>query len=660
MGGVFELLKQIFGLNKTETRIIYTINEIIKKCFDKSLAKISCHVVSCSVKQVTFDDFKLYISDINEGVGLSTGTFNGKMIMGCFYGAALIDALYRNYVDKNTEISYQYFLGISSDKLSKILSHSVKSDNKVKYDEIYNFIKPFDHKITEELYWSYSDFVTYKIEFDNNIFYLLINPGPHSRLIKNLKNYPDLSEIFVSIIKSGFIKDNEEIKFINYDIPADNSFPVGRFFLPDKLDTDEFKIRTKFLATMSGISYMDIINNLGIWLLLKLKNGSHIRDIIYYFDVESIKNFEAEYGEFKKFILTITNYVVSYNKEKLNIDDLNAVVKLGGNVDQRLLMSYDSSFKTKMKINGKSLNCRVLFKSSFINEIVELFIPAKYLKHLEYSLLNIISQIITLNDSLFAKHFFSEINKMLSVDDLINSVYVSSFPFTQYMDLIDDKDLSLIIQNYLLVNFSIGEIKNLFHYTVEVSAGDNEATCVCNEESTEYDSFRFRRCLSDARVEDFDTCVVTGNLERHLILNSNVMNGIYEAAQSKKLLISGKARHLLRKLFYEMNEVNYINKINEITNCGFILSKLLNYNESEVSIIVNRYNMDDLALIIIAYKGKADYLKNYLSDIGQKELEYRIKKFNQEIKGESMGMKDLFEALLRIDNETWLTGRDAT
>ncbi len=331
----------------------------------------------------------------------------------------------------------------------------------------------------------------------------------------------------------------------------------------------------------------------------------------------------------------------------MNNPDIKISLKGGSKIEKNIYDNIEYCFHSHLIINGKKINCRIYTSPNYINSLIQLFILKWEITHIVKNIKNLIAHVLSLNTSFFSKNFNTVLENMFTKDVLLSDTEIQTFPFYQYMDLINNKDLRIIIQNYLIVNFKIEDVLSLF-YIKEEKINNNHII------ELDFDKQRFIKYLPKNTLDDFNykksfvNSKTTADFET---INKSVMYGLFDTVNQDKIIVSDKAKFILNKLFYELSEAKEEKELNQIIIKKIPFIHLERMSKSEITNKLNSQRTQYLALSLIKHEQYIDFVNKYIADTKREDLNFLLKKAVNDFKNKKIKVKKIKEAIMILNKE---------
>lgn len=649
----FKWLLKLLGFKKKEKKFVYNIENIIEKCILNNLMEITGKQTDITINKINFEDYKNRLKKINKGFICSYFDFEGITSLNLILNENFVNKYYQDYI-KYKEIdnfSYTGFFDLFAGNIPALF-YIFKNieENSFEIKKHFSLPKTFDAFSFDEILWDTSGFIPYQILIEDESFFILINEDSYIRLNKDLAEFEEIKNFIKSSILNNQITNTlteHEQDILLFKIKKPKEFIISSFFLPDILKAENIIIKSTIKKIVVQKKYLDLADKNGLWLIINLTYTQYNANIIYFFNCNDIKVFESTYCSYKEFVLAISNYVLSFHKEKMNNPNIKINLKVAAKIEKNIYDKIEYCFHSYLKINREKLDCRIYTSDNYINSLIQLFIPPWEITYIVKNLDNLIARILSLNTSFFSKNFNAVLENMFTKDVLLGSAEIQTFPFYQYMDLINNRDLRIIIQNYLIVKFQIQDVLSLF-YLKEENIDENHII------ELDFDKERFIKYLPKNTLDDFNykkTHICAKTMSDFEKINKSVMYTLFDMVMQDKIIVSDKAKFILNKLFYEFSEAKAEEELNQIIMKKIPFIHLERMSKSQIINKLNSQKTQDLALSLIKHEKYIDFVNKHIAESKKEDLSFLIKKAVDDYKNKKIKIKEIKEAIMRMNKE---------
>lgn len=374
------------------------------------------------------------------------------------------------------------------------------------------------------------------------------------------------------------------------DIKRPGEFLLGRFFLPVFLKVDDTVVSSSFKKVSSGI---DFPVSGCFRVSLDIKVDEEIHRIWYCFEGYSLNTFNEGFGAFDGLFKSMLRDTVSSIKSccpELKIAGIryNATPP-SESVDNSVILH------SELRINFRSVSALVAVPSSFINLIAFNILSPWELNLLQSTPRNRILGALSVNSALFSRGIGSFLDSFRGVGENISAV-LTCMPFYEFMELVSDADLKIIAQNFILPAFSSAYMQ-LFRIGVTDFSGQGNAGCRLYTVNSNWQ--RIKRYLPRNVLEDAEAGMHWTGADSFDALNKMTMTDLYAASESGRLLLSARARFILRNQFFDAVQAGYRAELESLRAAGEPFTSLggLPYNTRQLA--VTRVSDRDLCLLML-------------------------------------------------------------
>jgi hypothetical protein len=388
---------------------------------------------------------------------------------------------------------------------------------------------------------------------------------------------------------------------VSIRITRPEEFLLGRFFLPGFIKLNEIVLGSVFKKISAGTDVAPV----GTFRVsLDIKADGSVYIIWYFFVVCTINTFNELAGSFDNLFKAILRDTVANIRSAcpaINITGIRYKTSPAGEP-----VSDSVILHAELNINHKPVSTLVAVPPEFINLIA--LHTLENIKLLHSTPLNRVLSVLSVSRALFSKGIGSFLNSYRGADKNLPEL-LSCMPFYQFMELISDSDLKIVAQNFILPAFSSSYMR-LFRIGV---TDDSASGLVRRLYTVNSDWQRINRFLPRIIVEDALAGLHWTSADRFDELNRQTMTDLYSASDSGRLLLSARAKFILRNQFFDAMQEECRADIESLKSTGepFVSFEKMPYNIRQLSI--TGVNDRDLSLFILWAGDKREALTPLLS-----------------------------------------------
>lgn len=609
----------------------------LKLQFKKNLSSVTKSEAQVVIEKITTPIFKEKTENLKTAFLLLNSILDLDHEVSYIYPDSSADIIVKKDAPTRDSLIFQNLSKIDSDISTTLAARFKNPQENSLNDLILNYssktLKKYPDEISDELYWILDRGYIYLVKYNNIIFYIIIKEETYNRIL------------FDAILEISEKKINleEKSKLSNTKISITNAteFILGRYFLPFFGKVNQYEIGLKFLELIY-FSSLNIKQKVGICFKQTLKiEGS---TFINYFFIHL--NTPAEVKSYSHSLFEIFTQLSTEN-----INFLKAKLKVS-NISQDILEEID--FNT---LNGKKF---CLLKT-------DLRITKNHLTHfyiLDPNYLTFISQKLNTNSesarlkngSTSIEIAYSLNTSLLHIDLEKYADYSQGNPenssptkdtikkfllLARFFNLIDTRDLMVLIQNYFVQNYKTVDLVNLFYYSVV-----NPATNIRKNTSLiEFEEKRFTRFLVGVHVEEFEFLKTKElkSLENLYDHNLKLFLELNLALKSDKVILSEKGRYVFYNVF-----MNYYKESREIdlNNFGTLsdyIATVKTFPKKFASEMINELSKEVICISYVENREALDFLTTFMSKNRKDQMNEDFIYYKKQFKDKKIDILDIYD-----------------
>lgn len=376
---------------------------------------------------------------------------------------------------------------------------------------------------------------------------------------------------------------------LSIDIAKPREFVLGRFFLPALLKVDDTVVSSVFKQISSGTG-LPVSGCFNVSLDVKADDG--IYRLWYCFEGYGLKTFNDGLVPFDGLFKSILRDTIANLKAAcpgLNVSGIRYNTSPAAEPVSDAIMLH-----SELKVNFKPVNTLIAVPSRFINLVALHILSPWELDLLRSTSRNRILGVLSVNSALFSRGIGSFLNSFRGGSENIPAI-LSCMPFYEFMELVSDSDLRIIAQNFILPAFS-SSYMCLFRIGVADHATPEGAGIKLY--TVDSDWKRINKFLPRNILEEAEANLQWTGSEHFDALNRQTMMDLFRAADSDRLVLSARARFILKNQFFDAIEAGYGSELEKLKSSGEPFASLegLPYNIRQLAL--SRVSDRDLCLVM--------------------------------------------------------------
>jgi hypothetical protein len=648
---ILKKVRKVFGAGKHDKDEII---EILQGAFLQNFLYIKDEKTEVTLTRMSFEDFENQLTEIKSGF-ISAGFYGSERTrFTLLFPADFIKQILPVIKEKHP----QEVNGDAAAVMKAMEWSKGNIDQLFRVEKNPEAIKPVDYLILKKTYspgdkdgflWNVSDNRIIKIAAGQLTFFFLISEDTESVLKSNLENKPfrkAVIEMARSIYSPEAIPVTQlpAMNILRFEKPKE--FIAGNALIPQTASFDRFRIKSVFRRMAAGGTNPA---KEGLWMCAFIASGGSEIAINYLIPGVSQKDFMARFGDPNVFFKNLLKDVLVFLK--VNCPQLALSLSK---------MTVDVKPDPAALAGCIQLNGELLVNYSRMG--IAVYAPRKYfeliypliLKPWEYripvkSTLDYLIPLLSLNMALFGKNVSTFMKKYKGAVAYLPAV-TSCIPVYELMDLLDNSDLRILIQNFLVPKYT-AEIIKLFNIGVQSkkeSAGNGKSSVSVLQVAFEKE--RINPMIPPFIAEEMDRKEQYCKAEEFDSFNKSVLKEIMKATATGRILVSFKMHYIF------INEINNIINQEDIKRLGDIRSKGIPFNtlkklpKNRMINFVNKIGNPDLCKSLIGSEEETAALQSCMSRSRRKQFSDDFKYLRQQYDNGLLTPEEIIDAKLRINN----------
>ena len=609
------------------------LQTFLKLQFKKNLSSVTKAESPVLIEKITTPNFKEKTENLKVAFLFLNSILDFEHEVSYIFPDSSIDGIVKKDAPNRETVIYQSLTKIDSD-ISSTLAIKLNTSNDMIFNLPSRILKKYPDEISDELFWILDRGFIYLVKFNNISFYVIIKEETYNRIL-----FDSLSEI---IEKKINLEEKNKLSNTKVNISNATEFILGRYFLPFYGKVNQYEIGIKFLELIY-FSSLNIKQKVGICFKQTLKIESNT--FTNYFFVHL--NTPAEVKSYSHSLFEIFTQLSSEN-----IDFLKSKLKIN-NISQDILEEIDFNtlngkkfclLKTDLRITKNHLTHFLIVDPTYLN-----FISQKINSSNENTRLKSGSSILEIAYSINSTVLHLDLDKYAEYSNALpdNSVptkdNVKKFLLlTRFFNLIDTRDLMVLIQNYFVQNYKTADLINLFYYSVV-----NPTTNIRKNTSLiEFDEKRFTRFLVGVHIEEFEflkTKELKGldflydhNLKLFLELNL--------ALKSDKIILSEKGRYVFYNIFMNYYKESRETDLNNLGTLNEYITTVKTFPKKFASEMINELSKEVICISFIENREALDFLTTFMSKNRKDQMTEDFIYFKKQYKEKRIDVLDIYDS----------------
>jgi hypothetical protein len=609
------------------------LQTFLKLQFKKNLNEVTKAESQVVIEKITTPNFKEKTENLKVAYLFLNSTVDFEHDLSYIFLEASIDGIVKKDAPNRDTAIYQNLSKIDSD-ISSTLALRLNASNEMIFNLPSRVVKKYPDEISDELFWILDRGFIYLIKYNNINFYLIIKEETYSRIL-----FESLSEI---IEKKINLEEKNKISSTKVNISNATEFILGRYFLPFFGKVNQYEIGIKFLELIY-FSSLNIKQKVGICFKQTLKIESSTFTNYFFIHLNTPAEVKSYSHSLFEIFTQLSTENINFLKSKLKIN----------NISQDILEEIDFNtlngkkfylLKTDLRITKNHLTHFLIVDPNYLN-----FISQKVNSSIESTRLKTSSSILEIAYSINSTVLHQDLDKYADYSYALpdNSVptkdNVKKFLLlARFFNLIDTRDLMVLIQNYFVQNYKTADLINLFYYSVI-----NPTTNIRKNTSLiEFDEKRFTRFLVGVHVEEFEF-LKTKELKGLDFLYDHNMKLFLElnlALKSDKIILSEKGRYVFYNVFMNYYKESREADLNTLGTLNDYITTVKAFPKKFASEMINELSKEVICISYIENREALDFLITFMSKNRKDQMTEDFIYFKKQYKEKRIDILDVYES----------------
>jgi hypothetical protein len=650
LSGILKKVRKVFGAGRQDKDEIV---EILQDAFAQNFLFICDEKSDVTLSKISIDEFENYLAEIKSGFILSGMYASEKPRFTLLFSADFIKQILPVIKEKHS----QEVNGDAAAVMKAMDWAKGNIDQLFQIDENPEEIRPLEYFVLKKAYspgdkegflWNISDNSIIKIAAGQLTFFFLMSENTESTLRSNLLNksfrkaaWEMAQSIFKPVVSPG--TQPPAINILRFEKPKE--FIAGNALIPQTASFDRFRIKSIF-RRMAGSGSNPAKD--GLWISASFASGGSEISVHYLIPGVSQKDFAARFGDPNIFFKNLLKDVLIFLKtnfpqlalsfSKLTIDVKPDPAALAGCIQ----------FNGELLVNYSRMGIAVYAPRKYFEAIYPLLLKPWEYRIPVKSARDYLIPLLSLNLSLFAKNVSVFMKKYKGAVAFLPAA-TSCMPVYELMDLLDNSDLRILIQNFLLPKYSV-EIVKLFNIGVmskKESTGQGKPSV--NVLQIAYEKERINPMIPPIAAEEIDRKEKYIKAEEFDSYNKSVLKEIMKAIASGRISVSYKMRYIF---VHEINDIineEDIKRLGDIRSKGIPFSTIKKLPKNRMINFINKIGNPDLCRSLIGSEEENAMLQSCMSRSRRKQFADDFKYIRQQYDNGHLNPEEIIEAKLKIN-----------
>lgn len=433
-------------------------------------------------------------------------------------------------------------------------------------------------------------------------------------------------------------------------IDKPKEFIAGNLLLPQVAAFDRFRIRNDFKKISIGNAGERGPFKQGLWLHMFLNAGGSDIDLYCLVAGLTREDFTKRFGDPSAFFKNILRETVVFLRTAFPGVAVASVKLAVGSGPDDAAVARSLLLEGEMVVNYARMEIMVCVPRGYFS----LFFPVE-LKPWDYlnqgdSPACFLAAVLALNADLFNRNIGTFMKKYRSGLAYLPAK-TTCIPLYELMDLMDDRDLRILVQNVLVPKYAAGIAK---FFNIGVPVKDEGA-----EEDEEprmkifqvaYDRERINRMMPPAILEEMNRLKEYTPAEEFDSYNKSILKEISKSIAAGTVLFSYKTRYIfIHEIAVIINEDD-ARRLDDLRSQGIPFARMRKLSQSSLVNVVNKIGNRDLCRSVIDCDGEIPLLLNCMSRSRRREFLDDLEYCRQQYLNGRLSSEDVIAAKLRINS----------
>jgi hypothetical protein len=588
-----------------------------------------------SVQKLSTGEFKEKLETIRSGFLFQVSLWEVDHELSYFFPESTFDLVVKKGTPDIEDAFYKRCLELDQN-VSKIFSGKPKSpgSNEFIYFQSSNILKKYPDQISEEIVWMADRGHVFLITSSNFTFYIFLKEETFDRASKeNLKIW---NQEISSVEKISTVLQNKLL------VPNPTEFMLGAYLLPLTAKVNAYEIQLRFLEFL----YFNSLNmnpKFGICYKQTLKIEGNTFTNYFFINLNS-------QAEVKSYSASL--YEIFSQMHSTSLDFLKIELSLTS-LPNDLLVEVESAtiagkkfglFKTDFKISKNHLSLFLMIDPSYLSYLSSKVLSTSEFKFLK-SLGSIPNLIYSLNTSLLHKHIskYAELSYPIPDNTAPTKETVKKFLLmARFLNLIDTRDLMVLVQNYFVQNYKTADLVGLFYFSVV-----HPTTKIRKNTSLmEFDEKRFTKFLVGVHIEEFEfqKTKEAKNLEGLYDQNLKFFLELAQALKSDKLIFSEKGYHVFYNVFMEYYKQSKKEELDLLGSLDDYIKTVKEFPKKFASEMINELSKEVVCISYVEDRTALDFLCGFMSKNRKEQMYEDYQYYKKQFKDKKIDILDIYDS----------------
>jgi hypothetical protein len=609
--------------------------QILKSLFSRNLKKVLNAEPKVGIQKITTKEFKEKLDSTSSGFAYLCSLTEIDHEVSYFFSESSVDLLVKKGTPEKEVALSNAFSEIDLE-VSLLLSGKPKTpeSDEIIYYQPSRILKKYPEQISEEIVWLSDRGKIFAITNSNLTFYFFIKEELYERVV--------VDKISLLIQDSTFSSKIKSVVQTRLLISNPTEFMMGMYILPFTAKVNQYEISIRFLEFLYFNS-LNMNQKFGICYkqTLKIESTTYINYFFIHLNSPAeVKSYSASLFEiFSQLHLSSIDFL----KKELPTNSIGNELLV--EVDSATIMGKKFGlFKTDLKITKNHLSLFLMVDPAYI-----LYLSSKGLQATEVKQLKALGSypllVYALNSAYLHKHIqnYAEFSYPLPDNSAPTKDTVKKFLLmARFINLIDTRDLMVLVQNYFVQNYKTADLVALFYYSVI-----NPSTKIRKNSSLlEFDEKRFTRFLVGVHIEEFEFQKTKEAKSIDFLYDHNLklFLELGQALKSDKLILSEKGYHVYYNIFMEYYKESKKEELDLLGNLDDYIKTVKEFPKKFASEMINELSKEVVCISYIEDRRALDFLSGFMSKNRKDQMYEDFQYYKKQFKDKKIDILDIYDA----------------
>ncbi|HNW30189.1 MAG TPA: hypothetical protein PKN50_17050, partial [Spirochaetota bacterium] len=509
--------------------------------------------------------------------------------------------------------------------------------------------KTFAATDREGLLWHASGCLVLHVAAGQSSFYLLVREDIENNLLLAMKDKAFRKTAW-SLAQSAYDPAAPQpAAGASLRIERPKEFMAGNLALPQVAAFDRFRVRSVFKSVTAGSAGAGQFRN-GLWIHMFLTAGGTEINIYCLVAGLTRNDFTERFGDPGGFFKNIVKETVLFLRTAFPGVDVTSVKLAVDSMPDEGAVARSLLLEGELVVNYARMEMVLCVPGAYFS----LLFP-RALKPWDYRLCDdspadFLAAVLALNSALFNSTIGTFMKKYRGGLAYLPA-NTTCIPLYELMDLMDDRDLRLLLQNILVPKYSAG-IAKFFNIGVQVKIQGEEGDEGPRVKifQVAYDRERINRMVPPLIAGEMERLKDYTPAEEYDSFNKAILKEISKSISAGAVMFSYKTRYIFMHEIFDIINEEEARRLGELRSQGIPFERMRRLSNSDLVNFVNRIGNRDFCLSVIDSDGDIPLLMNCMSRSRKRQFMDDLEYYRRQLAGGRLAAEDIIAAKLRISS----------